>query len=261
MSQNLQVTFTWLRAGTWECRPPLLAEPASRPTRGSHTLVRVSDGTADVPYDLGDETAVQLLFRYREVNVRSSSIAAALDARQGKPPYDTGAALASLLHDFGPLRSNPDEQEPSVERPGELVAVDAAEFLEDIRQLAEIYVGIASNMWGDERAILAGRLIDYSEAAFREVWVLPRFRNDSFSYDVLPRTLRARVWEFLFREFDTSPYFLCKICAAPFWAGVSRGRKPLYCPEHRGGRYRQQAARRASLAQRNPQRFNIEPED
>ena len=167
--------------------------------------------------------------------------------------------LCALISEIGPL--TPYAREPWGRLGGRacfIVTADRHEFWTAVASLGETWRMLKSRPAGVERTRLANKIEDSGLRVLEhEMRVVPRFRDCDFGYDVVPTTLRALLWERVFRVFDRSFFAVCPYCGETFPSENPSGRSYTYCPAHRTAACRQAVHKRRAPASEFTGRFNL----
>ena len=151
-------------------------------------------------------------------------------------------SLCKLLESWGPLEALPGVVPEPMDRDFDHhQTVRLRSYYGQLSALAEAYAAVSA--WVGNRNELSETLAERSREALQDVTVHLLFEPDRVLFDPEPRSLRAFLWRYVFGLWGRSPTRLCKRCKAKFDVPYSRGRPPLYCPEHRNARSHKQASR------------------
>ena len=238
----------WNRGGQWQT---FLSEDG-------RALVRPT--VSFVPYEIPTFSSVdEILDRIERFWVANTLIARALAARAGRVVRPVAEEICALLEATGPLRplrAYTHSNELGKLCPPRTFAVDEVMF--DITYLAETWRAVSSRPKGREREKTADVLVEVGLPILQaEMDLLPHFRHGRFGYDIAPASLRALLWERLFRVFDRALRAVCKYCGEVFEPEPTPGRAYQYCPAHRTSACRQAVSMQRAPADRFPGRFDL----
>ncbi len=238
----------WIHCGRWEA---FLAPDGTQFLRPTVELE---------PYEIRSfpevDNALDRLDRFWRAN---NPLSRGVAARFGKmiPPLED--ELVALLDKLGPLRQlQPSTYTNGFNRKCPRRSIQVDELMLDIRVVAETWRSTSSRPTGIEREKTADILAEYGLRVLQlEMELTPRFRNGQFGYDIAPVSLRALLWERLFRVFDRALRAVCRYCAEVFEPEPTPGRAYQYCPAHRTAGCRQAVLKKRAPAYRFPGRFDL----
>lgn len=215
------------------------------------------------PYEVRSFAEVDALLGRLEGFWRANMpLARALAVRKGRVLAPIPDQVCSLLETTGPLRRVPPwSYSNDFGRECPPSSFEVAEVMRDVQLLADTWQEVSARPTGTRREKLVGTLEEVGLPVLqREMELVPRFRDAAFGYDVAPGTLRAVLWERLFRVFDRGLRAVCKYCGEPFEPEPTLGRAYQYCPPHRTSACRQAVLKARAPANRFPGRFDLNQE-
>lgn len=217
-------------------------------------------------YDVTPATAEAVVRAY-EAFVASFPFETDLSGSGDHSP-EAVAGLCNLLAKFGPLGFVPGvvpwalSRWPSLDAEinSEAWEVNAYHFRGEVEDIVGVHRTLEAirRRQLDADAVAASIVHAATEIGLRDMAVEPVLRSPGISYDARPLTLRAMVWKWLLWRLGRIPRQICVYCNEPFELTGGPGQPPLYCPDHRGSKFRHAVKANRAPAMQIPPEFDEE---